>query len=289
MNEYISLDDLKLYIEIDDDDGSDDPLLEGLCYTASRMIDGTTRRFFYPKIETRDYDHPQHDDGRLKLDGDLLVVDTFTTNNGDTEISASDYFLMTGTSYNLPPYERIVLKRDGTQPNLLYSGTIQKANQLIATWGYHEDYDNAWQSSNDVVKDAAGISAAVTSITVDNADGADIYGNTPRFKTQTLLKIDDEFISLVAKDTTTNILTVIRGVNGSTAASHALNAPIYIYQPEADIHHAARRLAGWLYAQKDTPYSNRLVIPQAGTIEIPSGAPIDVMGRIAKFIDRSGR
>lgn len=289
MNEYISLEALKIYKETEDYE-DDDSFLLGLCYTASRMIDGTTRRFFYPKIDTRDYDHPEREaDTVLKVDGDLLAVTTFTTNNGNTTVSASDYFLMTGTSYNLAPYDRIALKSDGTQPNLLYSGTIQKANQVIGTWGYHEDYDNAWLDSLDAVADVGGINASVTSITVTDADGADSNGVTPRFSAGQLLQIGSEWLYASAVDTTTNKLTVVRGVNGSTAAIHAQAVTIYVYRPEADIEHAARRLAAWLYAQKDTPYSSRLVTPQTGVIEIPAGAPVDVMARIAKFIDRSGR
>jgi hypothetical protein len=285
VNEYTSYQDLDEYQSLDVSDTDDIELLRLLCEIASRMFDGTCRRTFYPRSETRYYDHPENT-ARLKVDDDLLEVTTFTTNNGDDSVSASDYYLMCGDSYNLTPYDRIVMKLDGGQPNLLYSGTPQKANAVTGMWGYHEDWDAAWQDSNDTVQDDGGIDASVTTITVSDADGADIYGITPRFKVQRLLKIDDEYVYVTAVNTSTDKLTVIRGVNGTTAAVHDNGATIYVYQPMVEVAHAVKRLAAWLYGQRDAPFVKQIVsVPGSGTtITIPEGAPLDVRAVAARYV-----
>lgn len=277
MNEYCSYEDLDEYqaLEVGDSSVDDVGLLRGFCTTASRLFDGSTRRVFYPRSEVRYYDHPSDDASRLRVDDDLLEVTTFTTQNGEETVAAADYYLMCGTSYNLQPYDRLVMLSDGDTPVLLYSDRLQKANALTAIWGYHEAWASAWQSSNDAL--AAQITAAATSLTVADVDGKDIYGLTPRFKVQQLIKIDDEYLYVTGKNAATDTLTVRRGVNGTTAAIHAIAATIYIYQPMEEIAHAVKRLAAWLYAQRNTPYSEMMTTVEiGGTVIIPKSAPPDV-------------
>lgn len=284
-NEYISYEDLDEYQTLEVDDGgttSDVRLLRGFCTAASRMWDGSTRRTFYPRIETRYYDHPA-DATRLKVDDDLLEVVTFTTQNGNEEVSSDDYYLMCGTSYNLMPYNRLVMKTDGDMPVLLYSDRVQRANAMTGIWGYHEDWADAWQNSNDTVADDP-LTAATTTLTVAGVEGKDIYGMVPRFKVQMLLKIEDEYLYVTSKNTAANTLTVRRGVNGTTAAAHDAASAICIYQPMEDVAHAAKRLAAWLYAQRSTPFSEQMSsVEIGGTIIIPKSAPADVQAMAAMY------
>lgn len=292
---YVSYEDLKLYLKIATTVTGDDELLEDFCRAASEMWDATTGRRFGPWRETRYYDYMDERGDYLqfsarqrlaygtepwasvlKVDEDLLEVKTLQTANGDTTISADDYYLKCGRSYNITPYDRIELKTDGDTTVFTFSGSYQRANIVDGIWGNHNDWANAWANSKDSVQDATGINATVTSITVSDADGADVYGNTPRFKVGQLLKIGDEYLYLVAKNTTSNVLTVIRGVNGTTAATHDKDTAIYIYQPMRDVWHAVRRLAAWLYGQKDSPYMDRQVNARTGVITIPDAAPVDV-------------
>lgn len=286
---YISVEDLKGYQGVPDT--SEDDVLREFCATASRMWDGYTARHFAPWRETRYYDYRSErgDPGQsararlargtdpwasvLKVDEDLLEVKTLQTANGETAIT--DYYLKCGRSYNLQPYDRIELKTDGDVTVFTFSGSYQRANIVDAIWGYHEEWSNAWQSSQDTVQDDP-LTAAATSLTVADADGADLFGVTPRFKVQQLLKIEDEFLYVTAKNTSTNVLTVIRGINGTTAAAHVKNTAVYVYQPVRDVWHSVRRLAAWLYAQKDSPFFETQISPQLGTITIPPSAPIDV-------------
>ena len=272
---YVNYEDLKAYIGTAET--GDDTLLKSLCTRASRIWEMATRqRYFYPRSEERLYDHPAIT-SVLELDDDLLEMTTFTTENGDTEIASADYYLMCGKSYNLTPYNRIVLKTNGTQTNLFYSGTVQRANSVTGIWGYHEDWDNAWQDSQDTVQNSTQIAAAGTSLTVTDADGVNLLGVTPRFKVDTILKIEDEYLYVTAKNTSTNVLTVLRGVNGTTAAAHANATTIYTYHMQDEINHWVTRLAAWLYRQKDNSADmDRAIVTDYGGMLLPGKLPSDV-------------
>lgn len=284
-NEYCSFETLDEYQGLEAAEGGRSEEVRDLrhfCTAASRIFDGSTRRRFYPRSETRHYDHPA-DATRLKVNDDLLEVVTFTTQNGDEEVSSDDYYLMCGRSYNLIPYDRLVMKTDGDVPVLLYSDRLQKANALTGIWGYHEDWTNAWQSSNDAVADDP-LTTAATTLTVTNVSGKDIYGLSPRFKVQMLLKIEDEYLYVTGKNESADTLTVRRGVNGTTAAEHAAATTVYVYRPMEEIAHATRRLAAWLYAQRNTPYVEQLAsVEIGGVIIIPKAAPVDVQATAAMY------
>jgi len=279
MNEYGLVADLKDLIP-DFAGTGDDDVVRLVCEAASRYLDAKTHRWFYPKIETRYYDHPE-DAGRLKVDKDLLEVAEFTTQNGDVEVTDDQYYLMLAGSYNHTPYDRIVLKTNSDRTQLIYTGTLQKANAVTGTWGYHEDWSNAWQSSGDAIADATGINATVTTVNVADGDGADIYGVTPRFKAGQTLKIGDEFMYLTA--ISTNALTVVRGINGSTAAVHATAAAISVYRPMKDIEDATLAMAKWLWSRRESKAFARIIVPAPGVVDLPPGIPLEMLMAIARY------
>lgn len=279
MNEYALIADLKGLIP-DYSGTDDDAVMRLICEAASRFLDAKTHRWFYPLIQTRYYDHPV-DATQLRVDKDLLEVSEFTTQNTETEVTSGQYYLMCAGSYNMTPADRIVLKTDSARTRLLYTGTLQKANAVTGTWGYHEDWDNAWQSSGDAIADDGGIDAAVTAITVTDADGADIYGVTPRFKVGQTLKAGDEFMYLTA--ISSNTLTVIRGINGSTAAVHDADVAIYVYRPMRDIEDAALAMAKWLWARRESQEFERIIIPAPGVVGLPPGLPLEMIMAIARY------
>ena len=271
--------DLKLLIP-DYSGTDDDGVMNSICTAASRWLDAKTHRWFYPLIETRYFDHPA-DATRLLVDKDLLEISTFTTQNTETTVTSDEYFLMCADSYNLTPYDRIVLKTDGTRTRLLFSGTMQKADAVTGTWGYHEDWSNAWQSSGDAIADVGGINATVAAVTVADADGADIFGVTPRFKIGQTLKADDEFMYLTA--ISSNTLTVIRAINGSTAAAHDAAVVIYVYRPMKDVEDASLSMAKWLWSRQQSEAFERIIVPAPGVVDIPAGVPIEMLMAIMRY------
>jgi len=147
---------------------------------------------------------------------------------------------------------------------------------VTGVWGWHNNWADAWQDSADTVVDAP-LSSSATSLTVTDADGTGIWGDTPRFKAHTLIKIESEYLFITVKNTTTNVLTVRRGVNGSTAAAHDASTAIYIYQPPDGVVQGVTRWASYLYAQKDASVFDTTTIPESGVIITPQGIPKDVM------------
>jgi hypothetical protein len=281
MNEYVTFDDLREYLTQDTSHGDAD-LVKVIAEIASRQFDRWCRgRWFYPKSATRYYDHPD-DAAWLKLDEDLLEVTTFTTKNTDTTISSSDYFLKCGALYGQTPYDRIVLKTSGTTTQLSYTGTAQQANAVTGIWGYHEDWSNAWEDSQDEVENDP-LTATGTSITVNDADGADQYGFQPRFKEFQLLKIGSEYVYVTGVNATGNTLTVVRGCNGTTAAAHVQDTTISIYRPMPDIVQATKEIAKYLYLHKDSSDGDVTMFPEAGAVQVPQGLPITVKWAVQAY------
>jgi hypothetical protein len=283
VNEYASYDDLREYLGQDTSHG-DAKLVKDIGEIASRQFDRWCGgRRFYPRSEVRYFDHPK-DATRLVVDDDLLEVATsgFTTNNTGTTVSSSDYFLMCGVTYNLTPYDRIVLDTSGNQRVLEYTNTAQQTNAVTGIWGYHEDWSNAWENSQDTVENTP-LAASGTSITVNDANGADVYGQKPRFKEQQLLKIEDEYVYMTAVDATTDTLTVVRGVNGTTAAEHAQDVVISIYRPMLNIVQATKDLAKYIYLHKDTADGDVTMFPEAGAVTIPQGVPVTVKWAVEAY------
>jgi hypothetical protein len=115
-------------------------------------------------------------------------------------------------------------------------------------WGYHPDWANAWDSVDTVADNP--LSAAATSLTVADVDGADGWGFTPRISQGSLLRIEDEYLEVTATNTTTNVATVIRGVNGTTAAAHVQTTAVEAFRVYDPVRRAVARQAAFLYARR---------------------------------------
>lgn len=272
MNLYVTPHQLKDYVGVKDEDGTvrdyvpgEDRLLLDFCERASRLVERFTFRKFYPRVETRYYDL---DKARmLWLDDDLLECTTLTTASSTNTITSSDYFLWPYTGY---PKWRIDL--DTSSGKVFYlSGTPQQANAVTGIWGYHTDWDNAWVDSGDTLA-AAVSSTTATSITVANANGADVYGRSPRLQVGHTLKINSEYMYVYAKPSSTT-LNVIRGVNGTTAATHSQSDTIYTYAPDADVIEALCEWGRYLFRHKDAVVTETTAFPELGAVVTPTGLP----------------
>lgn len=245
-------------------------VIKDMIERASRVFDANCDRTFAPYKDVRYYDHPD-DVSCLKIGDDLLAVDSLYTENGEREITSDQYFLRAGDSYNVRPYDRIVM--DDTTGVLFNTSTsIQRANILTAIWGYSEAYPSAWWP-----QDTLGAAVLATDTTFTTNDGT-------AFEWGQLLKINDEFI-LVTDSTTPTTPTIQRAMRGTTAAAHAQDDQIYIWQPHPDIVQGTLRLADFLYTQKDTKdaSADRNIITTAGVILRPRAIPKDVMDTITAY------
>jgi len=211
--------------------------------------DPQLRRQFTPVIATRYYDPVHMGNGGLIdssevlwLSRDLFSISALTLNGVGADldnvlllprddVSKTRIRLLTGESW---PY--------GADP---YQGAIA----IAGTWGYHEQPSRAWVNSQDTVKTT--LSSSGTTLSVNDADGADQYGTTPRFSPGQLLKIDDELLTVtnvIAEST--NTLAVLRAQRGSTAAAHSATTAIYSFHPAQVAQQYATRAAAFLYRRR---------------------------------------
>ena len=105
-------------------------------------------------------------------------------------------------------------------------------------WAYADDRNDAWEATQDTVQDNP-LSDSATELLVNDIDGTDLWGMTPRIEAGNLLRIEDEFIEVTATNTGTNKATIIRGRNGTTAAAHAQNTNIDVWRPPSPVKQAA--------------------------------------------------
>lgn len=282
MNLYATVAQLRTYLTIASQNEADDRQLYGLLKTASRSADKYTRRWFFPKRDTRYYDYKESQ--VIKLDADFLSLDTLLTQNGDETVSSGVVILQTGDNYNHPPYNLIVMRSDsGCTFN--YSGTDQRANQVTGWWGYNEDYSNAWIStgaslSTSYISGAGsiGISGGST-----GTGASDANGDSPRLSPGDVIRIDGEVMQVTAGLNNSAIL-VLGHTNGTSANHHAASTAIEKFIPEPDINWATVRMAGWLYGQGMTPYESKTAFVTIGTINIPQGMAADVKQRLDRFV-----
>jgi hypothetical protein len=260
-SDYCDRTQLKAYLDMGTTAHSDDGLLDSLIRRASRGIDRFCRRWFYEWTDTREFDYP----GRTKLylDADLLGCTTLTIDG------------TANTDYKLRPQnvdaKQWIEMTYGSGSTFEWSDTPQDAITVLGEWGWHDDYANAWGSSGDTVQNTTEITAAGTALTVN--DGAN-------FAVRQTLKIESEQLLVTAVSGAN--LTVTRGINGTTAATHANATAISIYRPPYDIVHLAIRLAGWYYKQKDAPFG-RTATPALGIVESPVAMPVDIQEALKQY------
>ena len=280
MNEYVVLEDLKGALKTGTADVAADDLLAMYAGVASRIIDREASRVFYPRVETRLYDVPG---GRkLMLDDDLMSVNSLT-NGDDTSIASTEYMLHPASrtpkyALELYPGSTIAWQTDSSK------AFDRQVIELDGVWCWHDEWSIAWDSVSQIA-DSGGITGTQVTIAIADWDGEDSYGQLA-FSRGKLLRIEDEFLYVVSRGSAdtggAGNLTVIRGVNGSTAAVHAENTVIEIYRPPGVVKMAAMRLALWLYKQRSSSVDvDRPAVTADGVTVLPMALPKDVMSYIS--------
>jgi len=235
-----TLNDIRGHLQLaDDDTASDADLLKAL-QQASHLIESLTNRRYCPHVESRiasiDTNHPTE----LILPDDLLSLTSLT--NGDGTAISTDDIELVPQSNDVPASTLMLINGE----SFTYSESAVNAITINGTWGWHDRWSQAWRDSKDTVQDDP-LSDSATSITVTDADGSDGDGFNPRFEVGQLLRIESEFVRVLAVDTDNNQLTVLRGVHGTSASEHIQGAVIYTYQPVPAIRDLCVRYAELLF------------------------------------------
>lgn len=142
-----------------------DAVIDRVLAAASRRIEQETRRWFYPKIETRLYRWPRPEPGlayRLWLDADLIAVTTLKTKAQDTTpttIAAADYFVEPAN--HGPPYTHIEIDQSSTAA-FEAGDTPQRSISVLGRWGYGEDTETAGTVSSGLATDATATSMVIS-------------------------------------------------------------------------------------------------------------------------------
>ena len=220
-----------------------DTLFITLSGRISRWIDNITERMFYPFIDTRFYsvrrnrsllsdypfEDPEFDD--LWID-DVMEITSVSISEDDgktyTALATGDYIPMHGQDFNSEKsYTLLKVDRNGD----LGSWPVgQRSVRVIGTFNFTDDRSNFFEDTLDEVENNP-LTAAGTSLTVNDVDGVDLQGITPRIAPGNLLRIGTEFVEVASTNATGNTAVIVRGVNGSTAAAHIQNVQIDKFMP----------------------------------------------------------
>ena len=267
-NAYVSLDTLKSASVLNITGATNDGRLRILAENAARVIDRYCNRHFYVMVATR------------KFDGlgtpSLLVPDVVSVESGglksdedkdrvfETTWAVSDYLPLpsnadptAGGNSQSRPYVQVAVDVDAGTKSAFPSGmqTVQIAGQ----WGWWRHLKRATKTANAIAD------AMTTSVTVSSR--ADVEAG------HTLL-IDSE--QLYVQSYAASTLTVARGVNGTTAASHSGGGAIDIYEYPGPIAEATIIQATRLWRRKDSAFSGTGGLPGSGATAVSAGIDPDV-------------
>jgi|SRR5581483_3330800 hypothetical protein len=262
-------------------DTADDARMLAKLRAATAQIERYTGRSFMPVIASRRFDW--RSTRTLLFRGFDLLELTSITNGDGTMLDPTAIMPLGGINGPI-----IGVELDLTRGFFVYLTTKTRALTVNGVWGWHDDYANAWKASGDSIP-GGGLNASATSFTVASVSGADGWNLSPRFQVGQLLKVDSEYMSLVGVNSGANTLTVVRGVNGSTAASHAASAPIYVYMPPIDIAEITLRWAAWLYKTEDAgDFAGVTTESGFGRVEVPPAIPSDLVAVLANLRHSGG-
>jgi hypothetical protein len=271
LNSYATIADYKAYKTSRGQNASvdvfDDSVIELLLKSASRYIDSKTGRHFNPYIETRYFSVPGSDcsDPRvLTLDDDLLEVIGITNGDGVT-IPSTEY---TFRPRNTSPHYGIRLIDNSTYYWATDgAGDSHDVIAVNAIWGYHDHYSQAWQLAT-----TAAEAMDATETGYDVTSGAS-------FAVGNIIRFDNElgYVSQIS----TNTLTITRGENNSTAATHLTAINIHIWQPMEETRSAVCEIANNAYRRRFGESSGGTATVTAAGVVI---SPRDVPAMAAEFI-----
>lgn len=214
-----------------------------LCNQVSKYIMQETDRSFVPYLDDRIYYHRDlmDDDsiryGRMGLEEDLLVPSSVTWEGGGLTTQIVDPTNYRFLPTNVLPSDRLLF--DVYTVPLFAPYDFNASTVISATWGYHTNLSQAYTVMQTSITIANDTTTSIT-VTLDTA---------VNYETFQYLKIDNELMQIAHIDLDTDVLTVLRGVNGTTAAAHPSKA-LYRFNIIEDIALAATRLAAYLWIKR---------------------------------------
>lgn len=269
--------------ETPDETSDDADMREALRYVTRRIDEELRERSpFFPLVET------EYLNARVFPGGDVSSYDlvlrrpllelTALANGEGTAITSGEYTLLPRAR---APYARVRLKLDGATTWLTAdSGETEQVIAVQGIWGSRDDYVDAFLASGDSIGNEGGLNAtdSVSSVTVSDARGLDSYRRSPRFSPGQLVRMESEFGAVLGVDYDENRLDVLRGVLGTTKATHAKDIPLRSFEVDQTIQYAAAVWAAYCYKRRGR-YENTEFVPGAGVARtFPKDIPPEVAG-----------
>ncbi len=226
-------------------DTAEDIRLLAALEAASAQIETAAGRRFQPRqVTIRHTINPRYPT-ELVLVEDLLQLDGLI--NGDGSSIDLDHVL---TLPDSTPDGIIAVLQLTAGAAFVWQDTPISAVSVAGLWGWHDRWSQAWYASGDTVQNNP-LNGSSASLSVTDADGADSSGEAPRFQVGHLLRIEEEYLRVLAVNPAGNTLTVLRAANGTSATSHHQGTSIEVYQPPLDVEMLCVRWAQWLYKEPD--------------------------------------
>lgn len=238
---------------------------------ASARVEAYKQCEFEPLHETRYADAQGDlivDSGRtLLLKRPLLAITSITLGDG-TELETTDYIL---SPRGQSPATAIILTRASGYTWTTWTDDWLDAIEIEAVWGYHDDYTGAWVATSALAED---VDASETAVDVTTGQGA-------RFSPGMLIRFgasgDYARITAVSTDT----LTVERGQNGTTAATHLTGVAVYYWRPMTLVQTAAAKWAAYAFTRLGA--FDQVAYDGIATVSFPPDIPGMVRGALDSF------
>lgn len=240
--EYTTVAALREYSDIKST--SDDAFILKMIRDASAQIETISRREFFPRLRTMTYDVPNNQT-ELDVGADLLDVATIT--NGDGTVIPSSYWRLYPLNQSPKRTIRLVGGMYSWYPSV--STYERAAISVVGTWGYSRNWPEAVEDT------LAGLSVGI------NSSDTSATCTAGKLRAGDLIKIDDEWMYVSALTSgTPDAATLIRGVNGSTAASHLSATRIFRWNCGADLEGLCKRASLGLYKLKSNPIAETITV-----------------------------
>ena len=257
-----------------------DAVLTRLAGEVSRYVENHCHRVFYPALATRYF---RGSGGRWQRVDDLLTITSVSISTDDgltyTALAADDYFATVEGDANSPKsYTHLELDANG---DYTYWPKGAKAVKVVGVWAYTDDRATCWEDSLDTVENNP-LTSGGTSVTVNDDDGADLWGVTPRFAAGQLARIESEYVEVTAA--ATNALTVVRGRNGTTAAQHAQNTTIELWRPPEPVKQAVIVQITRGFARALQGFGDARAVPEMGELIWTRSLDPDVQTKLAHYV-----
>lgn len=237
---------------------SDDAALLRVLETASRHWDAECGRHFYPVTRTVYLDGPagHADRWQLWLPVDVLTVSSLKLDvDGDrtyeTTLSGSDYELVSVRADQQAPYNRIDLKPSGARGSW---PATRRSIELTGVLGFSDETEASGTLGED-------LDASETDVTMTAGHGL-TGGETVRADSEEM------YVSAVS----TNTLTVVRGVNGTTAATHSNGASVTRRRYARPIEAATALRAARLWRAGQSGFAGEVASPEVGGFAVASAS-----------------